>query len=562
MLRERFNAIVQREYHGIGEAALIVSAFTLCSQILALVRERLLAGTFGADTGLDMYYTAFRIPDLLFIIVASFFSFTILIPFFVKKEQQGHQYAKEFLSSITTLFMGGIVIVCVMAYFLMPKLVPLIAPGFTEQALVTTTTLARILLLSPVLLGLSNVIGTVTQVKKRFFVYAVAPVVYNIGIIVGVLWLYPWLGFPGLAIGVVIGALLHVGIQFPVLRTLDYSPRLQFTIKWSLVGEIMKTSLPRTLTLAFSTISLIVLGALATLIGPGSVAIFDLSKNLYTVPIALIGISFSVAAFPSLVALYESGKVQDFSRQVIVAARHIVFWSLPVMGLFIVLRAQIVRVIFGTGRFGWVDTRLSAAVLAIFVLSVAAHNVMLLILRGYYAASRTTKPLIIVASGTVLTIVSGFLLTSAVQNVPWLNEGLTRILRIPDVPGEAVVMLPLAYTIGIISICIGLWIAFVRDFPPHTKRDGFSITLLHSLLATIMLMVISYGALQLLAPLADLSTFGGVFWQGFLAGIAGMIGCIAVFVYLETPEFMEIITKSREKLKPIMQMPMYPEQEP
>ena len=167
------------------------------------------------------------------------------------------------------------------------------------------------------------------------------------------------------------------------------------SIKWHEVKSVMALSVPRTLTLSANHLVLLVFGSFASLAGEGSISIFNLSFNLQSVPLSIVGVSYSVAAFPILVRMFSNGERDAFIEQTLSSLRHIIFWSLPVMVLFIVLRAQIVRTVLGTGEFGWPETRLTAAALALFSLSILAQSVILLVVRGYYAAGRTKVPLVV-----------------------------------------------------------------------------------------------------------------------------------------------------------------------
>jgi peptidoglycan biosynthesis protein MviN/MurJ (putative lipid II flippase) len=228
--------------------------------------------------------------------------------------------------------------------------------------------------------------------------------------------------------------------------------------------------------------------------------------------------------------------------------------------LFIVLRAQIVRVIFGTGRFDWTDTRLTAAVLALFVVSVAAHNVMLLLLRGYYAAQSTKKPLWIVGIGSIMTIIIGYIALRITQGSEIFIDFVSKLLRIPATGDAIIVVLPLAYSIGIIIICITLWLSFKNDFK-NNKKESLLPTITHASIVTILIGVVSYGVLQILAPLMNLNTFWGIFGQGFIAGVIGIIIGAMAFMYLRTPEFAMLVRRSRKKIRPILSMPQYPDKE-
>ena len=207
-----------------------------------------------------------------------------------------------------------------------------------------------------------------------------SPVFYNLGIILGVLFSHPIFGIYGLALGVVLGALMHFGVQAVASSSSGFTPQFSTSINFKDIKNMALASLPRTLGLAFNNIALISIIALASYLESGSISIFNFSFNLQSVPLNIIGISYAVAAFPTLAKSVLGGKMDEFKRHLKEAARAIVFWSLPVIFLFIVLRAQIVREILGSGSFSWDNTRLVAASLAIFSISVVAQGMIALYL--------------------------------------------------------------------------------------------------------------------------------------------------------------------------------------
>ncbi len=348
----RIVNLLNREFRNINQAAIILGIFTLLSQILALFRDRAFAHYLGPSSTLDVYYASFKVPDLLFVSVASLASITVLLPFLVEKIgvndkgelNGGSDSARKLLHDIFTVFLLVMIGVSAIAFILMPELVRLIAPGFDATHLKELVGISRIMLLSPILLGLSNLLGSVTQMFKKFFVFALSPVFYNIGIILGLVILYPKYGLTGLAIGVVFGALLHLLIQFPVLARQKFLPNISLHIDWPEIRKIAALSLPRTLGLALNSLALVVIMAIASKMGEGAISIFQFSLNFQNVPLGIIGVSYSVAAFPTLARFFSGANMKDFVAYIAVAARQIIFWSMPVMFLFIVLRAQIVRV--------------------------------------------------------------------------------------------------------------------------------------------------------------------------------------------------------------------------
>src|SRR3989338_7770702 len=373
---EKIFRIFSKEYESINQAALLLGCFALLSQILALFRDRSIAHFIGPGASLDAYYAAFRIPDLIFICIASLVSVTVLIPFIASKMSGGgiSKEARKFFNDVFTVFLIAMMFVSLVAFFLMPYLASFIAPGFTPLMQVKVVLLSRIMLLSPLLMGLSNLFGTVTQLFRKFFIYSLSPIIYNVGIIIGVIFLYPVFGVSGLALGVALGAFMHFAIQALASRSCGFTPKFSirwlarrvmpeggpmgetFSIDFKNIKQVVLTSLPRTMGLAFNNIALISIIALASFLKSGSISIFNLSFNLQSVPLNIIGISYAVAAFPTLVRSMSSGNMDEFKKHLKSATRAIVFWSLPITFLFIVLRAQIVRVILGSGSFSWENT--------------------------------------------------------------------------------------------------------------------------------------------------------------------------------------------------------------
>ncbi|MFM7088791.1 MAG: lipid II flippase MurJ, partial [Candidatus Paceibacterota bacterium] len=367
---EKILRFFGKEYHNVSQAAFLLGIFSLLSQILGLFRDRAIAHFIGPSPLLDAYYAAFRVPDLIFISVASLASVTVLIPFMSEKEGvMTSGYIRTFLSNVFSVFSVTLIFVALLFYILMPYIVHIVAPGFSTVMQLETINLSRIMLLSPIFLGLSNLFGSITQLHRKFFVYSLSPIFYNAGIIGGIVLLYPHIGISGLAIGVVLGACMHFAVQASAATQLGFAPRFTLHIDWSVIRKVVSASLPRTLGLSFNNIALISIVSFASFLSSGSISIFNLSLNLQSVPLGIIGLSYAVAAFPTLSKAHAQGLVGNFKRELKQAANQIIFWSLPVAFLFIVLRAQIVRVILGSGFFSWDDTRLVAASLAVFSLS-------------------------------------------------------------------------------------------------------------------------------------------------------------------------------------------------
>ncbi|MFA6416444.1 MAG: lipid II flippase MurJ [Candidatus Paceibacterota bacterium] len=533
----RLTRFLQKEFNGLHQAAFLLAGATLLSQLLGLLRDRLLASSFGASGHLDVYYAAFRIPDLIYVSVASFVSATVLIPLIIQKIDDEKQELNRFLNSIISAFMLVMIVVTGLLFIFMPRLVFLVAPGFDAESTKTLILLSRMMLLSPLLLGLSNLFGSVVQAYRQFFAFALSPLFYNLGIIVGILWLYPLFGIAGLAMGVVLGAVCHLAIQLPPIWKTGLKPKLA-RINWSEVWQVVSISLPRTLTLSANQIALAALVAMASLLSKGSISVFNFAYNLQSVPLAIVGVSYSVAAFPVLAGYFSAGKIKEFTGHIVSASRHIIFWALPATIFFIVLRAQIVRIILGAGQFDWSATRLTAACLALFVISVVAQSLVLLLVRGYYAAGRTRVPLVLNITSSLLVIVFAFGLREAFANWPFFKYFIESLLRVSDVAGAEVLILPLAFSLGMIFNLITLAIFFERHFGDWLA--GVSNTFFQSFSGSVIGGAVAYVVLDLLGRYWDLNHFWSVLGQGAIAGLAGVLVWLAILILLKSEELVEL----------------------
>lgn len=542
---KRIFEILNREIRGLHEAAYLLAFFSFLSQLLGLVRDRLLAHTFGADRMLDIYYASFKIPDLIFACIASAVSISVLVPFLVERFGKSHNEERLFINSIFTVFASMIIVTSLVAYIYTPEILHMMYPTL-KDSFGELVTLTRILLLQPIFLGISNFLGSITQAHQRFVSYAMSPVVYNLGIVIGVMFLYPLFGLNGLVYGVILGSLLHLGLQLPFIFEKKLIPHFVLKIDWSSIKNVLLLSLPRTFTLAFSSLSVIILTSLASRMTEGSISIFTLSLNMQSVPLSIIGVSYSLAAFPTLARFFTKGNIEQFVGSIVTAMRHIVFWSLPVTVLFIVLRAQIVRTILGSGNFNWNDTRLTAACLAVFVVSAVAQSVILLLVRGYYAAGQTRKPLLINLFGAVLIVLTSYFSLYLFSVSTLFTDFMEALLRIQGLSGTPVVSLAIGYSFASLINAGLLWVLFERDFPGFSyvlKRVSFQ-----AFGASIIMGFFSYHALAYLDDIFDINTLPGIFLQGLLAGLIGIVVWFIVLKLLKSKELDDVVETLHKKI--------------
>ena len=531
------------EVRGLHSAVYVLASFALLSSFLALLRDRLLASTFGAGRELDLYYAAFRIPDLIFVCLGALVSVYVLIPELARRDSSGQ---KDYIDTVFVGFSILAVGVGIIVATFTPRLLGMLFPQFAESGLLPTlVSLTRIMLLQPILLGFSNILAAITQTRYRYTLYAASPLFYNFGIIMGVLVFYPLWGISGLAWGIVLGAAMHAGIQIPSIVEDGFFrsiPRL------TLPRDMLRTisfSVPRALALSMNQIAFLGLTAFAATLATGSIAVFMFAYNLNSVPLAIIGASYSVAAFPTLALALSNGRKDEFIAHIATAACHVLFWSLPAAALIIVLRAHVVRTVLGSGAFDWTDTRLTAASLALLSVSLVCQGLMLLLIRGYYAAGRTFVPLFVSSCVAFGTIVLTFFFIHAFEN-PAVLLFAQSLLRLEGVPGSNMLSLALAYTTATFVGTIILTFNFERRFSGFFRQ--IKDALIQSLVAAFSGGVAAYSMLAILGPLTFSSTLLSVFTRGFTAGAFGLIVAGLAYALLQNREYFETVAEVRGRL--------------
>ena len=502
----------------IGGAALVIAIAGIASRLLGFLRDRMLAAHFGAGDTLDAYYAAFRVPDLLYNLLVMGALSAAFVPVFTdflskKKEREGWMLASAVLQWLVVL-LGALSLV---AAFLAPEIVRMIAPGFSDEKRALTTEFTRIMLLSPIFLGISAVFGGVLISFRRFVAYSFAPLLYNLGIIGGILFLVPIFGVKGLACGVVLGAVLHALVQIPAV--LDSGFRSAFFRSGLSLDEsvrhVIRLMIPRTLAMAVNQVGFLLTTVFASGLVSGSLAVFNFAYNIQSIPLGLFGVAFSLAAFPilSLAAARKDGEA--FFETLSSTAIRTLFFVVPVSMLFIVFRAQFVRIILGSGQFNWEDTILTFEALKWFSISLFAQSLIPLFARGFFALKNTRTPLYIALSSEAVHI------------------ALLPVL----IPSYGVSALAMAFSIGSIMNCILLYVFLKRESSVWRERE-FTVRVGKILLATLFAGAAAQfsKSVFILSP-SPLDTFVEVFEQLFLGLLVGGTAFFAASAWLRIEEF-------------------------
>lgn len=529
----RISRLLLGKVSSLHTAAYVLGVFTILSSLLALMRDRLLAAIFGAGTDLDIYYAAFRIPDLLFVSVGSLVSISVLIPLLAEKNDDTVAERYE-LSRALTFFMWCILSVSIALWFLLPMLSHYIYKGFTYEEIESVVLLSRILLLSPILLGLSNIFGSVAQLYNRFVLYALSPILYNFGIIGGIILLAPRFGIRGVVVGVVLGALLHVVPQALFVYKKKLWPHL-VSISFSYVRKLSVLSVGRTVALSLSHIVLLILVSIASFLPEGSITIFTFSYNLQSVIVSVFGVSYSLAAFSALSKLVAQGKWDEYVFELTSSVRQLLFWSIPAVVLLVILRAQIIRTVLGAGAFTWEDTRLTAASLAIFAFATVFQSLSLIFTRAFYSKGNTLVPLLAHVGGGVVAIYIAFFFAHSTA-VHVLFDTVATLLKVSDL-SYTVLILPTAFTIGALLTCLLLGIFILKE-----KMVTMDIRFLIEIgVASLIMGGVSYYGLIIFEPVFGTITLTGIFLQGLCAGLLGIVVGIGTLILLRNRDVQDMI---------------------
>jgi putative peptidoglycan lipid II flippase len=500
---------------------------------------------FGAGEILDIYYAAFKVPDLVFALVASLVSAYVLIPHIASLlEEKKKERAQELISQTTTfLVLAGGLICILVALFTEPFLrlfFPSMLTGVYGEEFVLLT---RLLLIQPVLLGLSSIFGSVTQIKRRFFLFALSPVLYNLGIILGTLLWYPRYGVTGIGVGVIVGACAHLALHLPIVSRAGLMPTLCIPSK-KILWSIMRDSLPRSLALALGSVTTLILLALASRTGEGNVAVYTFAVNLEAVPLSLIGAAYATAAFPVMATQIGRADREAFRETLTSAARHIIFWCSVITVLTIVLRAHIVRIVLGSGSFNWDDTRLTAALLAVLVVGLLAQSIILLSSRAFYASKKSWNPLIVRLGDVGVSVLTAYGMLALAHSVPMVRYFMESLFRINDVPHSSVLFIALGATVGqVIMGAVALYT--LSSVAPGVARSLMR-PLFEGLGAAILGGAATYGTLAFVGTIAPLTSLPVVFAEGAIAGMVGLVVAGSVLSLLENKEFKDLVSSLKK----------------
>ena len=457
-----------------GQAAFLLMMASMLSYAAGLFRDRTLAGAFGTTQFTDAYNASFLIPDFLFNLFIAGALSVAFIPVFASYLKTDEKEADKIASTIITfgtLLLGGLGIIF---FFLTPYLIPSIFTEVTASDHEMIITMTRILLLSPILFAISNALGSVLITHKHFLAYALSGFMYNVGIILGIVFLHEQFGIYSAAIGAVIGASLHLMIRLLNTLTIDYKFKPQLSLKHPGMQKIFKLMIPKTVQLISWQVVLWVYTITAYKLQEGGVAAFNYARNLQSFPVSLFGIAFATAIFPFLSDHAHNQDTRRFSDDFQMSLEKILFFVIPASLGMLLLHKEILTIILVGGAFDENSLKLTASVLFIFILSIPIESMIHLFARGFYAHKNTLIPMIFALIATTFNI--GFCILVAekvgVQALPMAFLGSTIIqlvllaIFLAKYLGEFKIknFLVKLMQIGIAAIAMSLAVIYIPQF--------------------------------------------------------------------------------------------------
>lgn len=519
-----FNRFEQN-FH-LGRATIIIAVLTLLSRVTGFLRDLLLARNLGLSSQTDIYFAAFRVPDFIYNLLILGTLSAAFIPVFTKYYLKDKDEAWRIANSVFNISVATVGLLSLLVFIFAEPLTKIIAPGFNAIETAQTTALTRILLISPIIFTASSVFSSALLSFKKFIWVNTAPLLYNLGILVGIIFLYPKFGLKGLAFGVIIGAVLHASIQLPQLIAMGWKWRPLWEWRNKGVQQIVRLFVPRVMGLDISYINLIIVTIIGSTLSRGTIAAYNFASNIQTVPLGIFAISTALAVFPVMSEQFAKKQLNAFIDTFNHAFVRIVYLILPMSVMLLLLRAYIVRLLLGYGKCDWTCTITTLDTLGILSLSLIAQSLIPLLSRAFYARQNTKIPVLIGLASMAL------------------NAGLSYSLSF----GLGIIGVALGFVIASVFQLVLLMIYLHRHINKDLKNlevvreSDYYIVLNTSkiLFSSLVTGVFAYGLLYLFSHLFDTQTVLGIFLQTGLSSLLSGIVYLTITTNLGLPDAAKI----------------------
>jgi putative peptidoglycan lipid II flippase len=396
----------------VPRGALLLSVLTFGSYVMGLLRDRVFARTFGAGSDLDVYNAALALPELVLDVLVTAGLSAAFVPVFTRLRADRADEAEGFARTVLTASVGVMVIVVGVLFVFADATAALVAPGFDAEQRSLYSQLFRVTCVTAVIFAASFAIGEMLVVRQRFLAYGLAPLLYNAGIVLGALLLSPSMGILGVAVGTVIGALLHLSIRaIDVIRAgFRYRPLLDLHAAG--FREYVRLAVPRAVSAPIEPLTFLYFTSVASALAAGSITAVSFARNFQSVPVSIIGAAFAVAAFPVLATAAADGQWSRFRRVVVTNALTIGLLTVAAAVTLVVLGGLAIELFLGGESFDAEDIATTTLLLGAFALAVPPEALAQLLSRAVYATHDTILPVLASLAGLAVTVIT----------VEWLSD--------------------------------------------------------------------------------------------------------------------------------------------
>ncbi len=426
-------------------SAVVLSLLTFAAYAMGVVRDRAFARTYGAGASLDAYNAAFVLPELALDVLVAGGLIAPFVPLFTQLRDKAAGDALAFGRTVLTYAILVMAAVCVLLFVFAPQTVDIIVPGFQGDQRDLYVSLFRLMCLTPVVFAISIVLGEILVAEQRFVWYGLAALMYNGGIAAGTLLLSGQVGIYGAAIGALVGSFLHLGIRLVgIMRATSFRPRPRLDLRTKGFAEFSRLMVPKMVSQPIEPLTFLYFTALASTLEPGSVSSVSFARNFEGVPVSLIGMSFAIAAFPTLAAQFNKGDRRGFMRTFATNFASIAVITTVGSIVLFFISTLVIKLVLGGGAFDEVAVARTAGVLSVFAFAIPLESLTNLLSRALYATHNTLLPTIASVAGFVMTVVVAQALapTFGLTAIPaayaagmGLKVGLTVVALIPRMAG-------------------------------------------------------------------------------------------------------------------------------
>lgn len=398
--------ILNLKQNSILSASMVIMLAVLLSAFLGFIRIRLLSNFFGDSRILDIFWASFRLPDMLFQVLVMGTLSSAFIPVFSSYLGKGKlKEAFAITNSVITFSLLLFIALSILIIIFTMPLSKILAPGFQPEEIRIMVNLTRIMFIGQIFFLLGNFFTGILQSFNHFLLPALAPVVYNLGIIIGTLLLSPLIGIYGPTFGVVLGAFLFLLLHLPLILKKGFRFKPSLDYQNSGVREIGRLMVPRTISFSISQIEYSADLMIASLLSAGHYTIFNFALFLISLPVRLFGSTIGQATLPTLSLNFAQDNLSEFQKTLATSFRQIMYLVLPASIILLVLRIPLVRLAFGSKSFSWEATLLTGKMVGFLTIAVISQSLTQLLIRAYYALHNTKTPLVIGTISVILNVI-------------------------------------------------------------------------------------------------------------------------------------------------------------